>query len=161
MAEFGSDPAKAVEQRIASDQMEYLREHSDVCAEGNVVGLVWVRYHDDEWQAVKYGGKHRFQSRVRGVVLEEDAALSWFVENPVTVRPLAEAASWSHPDGIWGDVEDQDVFTDADRCFWCGHSEYTVSLTESQTTEQGRCDFCPDCLESWEQTGEIADTLEA
>jgi hypothetical protein len=151
-----SESVEIVEQRIANDQMEYLRDNSDVCAEGNVVGLMWVRYHDDEWQAVEYGGKHRLQSRVRGVVLEVDDALSWFVTNPVTLRPTGEAATRGYSEGIWADVEEQDVFTDADRCFWCGQSEYTVSLTESQTTDQGRCEFCSDCLESWQRAGEIS-----
>lgn len=160
MAESDDGSAEAIEHRIANDQMEYLREHSDVCAVGNVVRLMWVRYHGGEWQAVEYGGNHRLQKRVRGVGFEEGDALNWFVENPVTLRPSAEAASWSRPEGIWGDVEDQDVFTDAERCFWCGQSEHAVSLTESQTIEQGVCSFCPDCLESWEQAGEIANTLE-
>jgi hypothetical protein len=157
---MNDESVEVVEQRIANDQMEYLREHSDVCAVGNVVGLMWVRFHDGEWQAVEYGGKHRLHERVRGVVFEADDALNWFVENPVTLRPSAEAASWSRPEGVWGDVEDQDVFTAAERCFWCGQSEHAVSLTESQTTNQGACNFCPDCLESWERAGEIAETPE-
>jgi hypothetical protein len=151
---------EAVEQRIAHDQMEYLREHSEVCAVGNVVGLMWVRFHDGKWQAVEYGGKHRLQKRVRGVVFEEDDALNWFVDNPVTLRPLVEAASWSRPEGVWTDVEEQDVFADAERCFWCGQSEHAVSLIVSQTTDQGVCSFCPDCFESWEQAGELTETLE-
>jgi hypothetical protein len=157
----GDSALSQIEQRIAKDQMEYLREHSDVCAEGNVVGLMWVRYHDDEWQAVKYGGKHRLHDRVKGVALEIEDALRWFIENPVTIRPSVEAAAWSQPDGIWGDVEDQDVFTNAERCFWCGKSEHSVSLGEYRTAEQGVCDFCPDCLESWERAGEIVEMLEA
>lgn len=161
MAESDDGSAEAGEHRIANDQMEYLREHSDVCAEGNVVGLMWVRYHGGEWQAVEYGGKHRLQKRVRGVVFGEDDALNWFVGNPVTLRPSAEAASWSRPEGVWADVEDQGVFTDAERCFWCGQSEHAVSLNTFQTTDQGVCDFCPDCRESWERAGEITDTLEA
>jgi hypothetical protein len=79
----------------------------------------------------------------------------------VTLRPTGEAATRGHSDGIWADVEKQDVFTDADRCFWCGHSEPSVSLTESQTADQGVCSFCSDCLESWQRAGEISDTLEA
>jgi hypothetical protein len=157
---MNDESVEAVEQRIANDQMKYLRDNSNVCAEGNVVGLMWIRYYDDEWQAVEYGGKHRLQNRVRGVVFGEDDTLDWFIDNPVTLRPTAEAATRGHPDGVWGDVEEQDVFTDADRCFWCGQSESSVSLTESQTTEQGRCDFCPDCLESWQRAGEITDIPE-
>lgn len=156
-----SESVGIVEQRIATDQMEYLRDNPDVCAEGDVVGLMWMRYHDDEWQAVEYGGKHRLQARVRGVVFGEDDALDWFVRNPVTLRPTAAAGTRGHSDGIWADVEDQDVFTEADRCFWCGQSESSVSLTESQTADQGVCNFCPDCLESWERAGETIAIPEA
>lgn len=146
-----------IEQRIATDQMEYLRKHSDVCAKGSVTGLIWIRYCDGEWQAVAYGGQHRLQRRVRGVLLEEDNALSWLINNPVSILPVAKAGAGIHSDSVWSNAEDQDVFRNANRCFWCGKSEHVVSLTESQTTEQGACSFCPDCLESWQRAGEIAD----
>ena len=144
---------------IASDLIEYLRENQGVCANIHVQG--WIRFHDGEWQAARYlGGKDRLNSYVAGDVLDESAVLDWFVSMPVTFTPESEAFRWAPSEQtVWEDADRQDVFTDRERCFWCGESERNRSLEAYETTEDGECLLCPDCYESWAKANQIVEPV--
>lgn len=145
-----------VEQRIADELLSFLRENPDVCGWGSTTGYSWFAFADGEWRAVTYGGPHRLSRYVRGVVLDEARARKWVLRNPVNLIPAAEAGTYNAENrSVWGLAEEQDVFADADRCFWCGASERAEELTRHETTEQGVCAFCADCLESWGRADEI------
>lgn len=154
-----SDPELSeTERQIAEDQMQYLRDNPDVCAEGSVTGCVWMRYADGEWRGVNHEtSRHRLRSRIRGTVFDRDEALRWFLNNPVTIRPVGSAGSQGE---VWDDTDEQDVFTDAERCYWCGASERSVDLDVYRTVEQGECRFCSDCRDSWDRADELADGSE-
>ena len=149
----------ATTESIARDLLDYLREHPDVCAEGNVHGWRWLRFVDGEWRAAKYGGKHRLKRFVDGEILDEEAARAWLESKPVTLIPATEAYLWGPSEAtVWEDADEQDAFTDSDRCFWCGSSERSVALDRFETAEDGECLLCPECEESWERAGEIVAT---
>lgn len=145
------------EREIASDLLEYLRENPGVCAEGNVHGWRWVRFHDGDWQAAKYyDGNDRLKDYVVGDVLDESTVLDWLVSKPATLIPGSGAYLWGPSDHtVWEEADEQDVFTDHDRCFWCGGSEQTNNLKAYETTEDGECLLCQDCHESWEKADQI------
>lgn len=157
MRKDSRDPDTA--ESIVDDLLAYLRENPDVCAAGNVNGWRWVRYHDGEWQATRYGGQHRLSRYVDGTVLEADEARRWLTTNPVELIPAADAIQWGPSEtSVWEDAADQDVFTDAERCFWCGQSERSVALEGYETTDHGECDLCSECHDSWEKAGELAES---
>lgn len=147
---------------IAEDLADYLRDHPEVCAEGNVNGWRWIRYHDGDWQATRYyDGTNRLREYVVGDVLDEETVLRWLESKPVTLVPLAEAHLWApREQTVWDDATEQDVFTDRDRCWWCGASERTHDLTEYETTSDGECLLCPSCHESWDKAGELKTEVE-
>lgn len=148
--------ARASSRSVAEDLMNYLRETRGVCAEGNVHGWRWIRFASGEWQATKYGGQHRLEQYVQGEILDEEAVLNWLVSKPVQIIPCSKAYLWRPKDEtVWKDADDQDVFEDASRCFYCGESARSADLQLYETTEQGECLFCNDCHESWERAGEI------
>lgn len=144
---------------IALDTRSYLRENPGVCARGNAHGITWIRFNDGEWRGTKYSEGNDHHSRgeyVIGCDLDADGVLQWLVDKPVELIPSSEAYLWSPKDHtVWEEAGHQDVFTEHDRCFWCGDSERTVTLTTYETTDQGVCSFCPDCYESWNRAGEI------
>lgn len=149
-------PPSPSEKSVAQDLMEYLRNTEGVCAEGSVNGWRWVRFKDGEWQAVKYGGKHRLSDFVEGEVLNSETVLEWLVEKPAQIIPVSEAYRWSpKEETIWEDAAAQDVFEDVPRCFYCGGSENALDLQLYETVEQGECLFCDGCHGSWESAGEI------
>ena len=144
------------EQDIADDQLEYLRENPGVCAWGSTTGYVWLRHSEGQWLAATRGGAHRLIRYVRGQIFDEAEARQWLVSNPATMIPADDAGIYhDEDDSIWDDANEQDVFTDARRCFWCGVSEWSADLTVHETTDHGECDFCEDCRESWERAGEL------
>lgn len=149
-----SQSTTLTERKIAKDLADYLREYPGACANGNVHGWAWIRFHDGEWQATRYySGSDRLKSYVEGEVLDEDAVLDWLVSKPVEIIPTSEATLWGPSETtVWEDADEQDVFTDRDRCYWCGGSERTHDLTEYETVENGDCLLCSDCHESWENT---------
>lgn len=139
---------------IAADQMAYLRENPGVCADVSIHAgnHPWVRYHDGEWQYAKFGD----YGRIEGKVLDAETVQRLFAGNPVTLEPVSEAYQWRAADRtVWEHAAEQDVFTDFDRCFWCGHSERTRDLTEYETTEDGDCLLCEDCYESFDKHDQI------
>lgn len=147
---------------IARNQFDYLQEHPGVCADGNVNGWQWLRHYDGEWRVATFGGPHQLSSKVRGAVFSDGNALGWLISNPVTLIPAHDAGSYRHGvTSVWESADEQDVFTDRTRCFWCGVSERTRGLAAYQTTEQGVCHFCPGCHDSWERDGEIVGPIEA
>lgn len=134
------------ERGIARDLLDYLRANPGVCAEGNVHGWRWVRYHDGEFHATTYGGDDRQNSYVSGEVLDEDAAVSWLTSKPVSLLPASEAYQWRPSDEtVWEDADEQDVFRDYDRCWFCGGSERDHDLTEYETVEDGDLTLYSDC----------------
>lgn len=143
---------------IAHDQAEYLAVTDGVCAEGNVRGWRWVRFHNGEWQAAKYHeGRDRLKDYVVGDVLDESRVLEWLVAKPVTILPQSQAYLWGPSEAtVWEDAVDQDVYTDHDRCHWCGCSERTHDLEAYETKSDGECLLCSDCHDSWSRAGEIA-----
>lgn len=147
---------RVTHESIARDLMEYLRENPDVCAEGNVIGWRWVRYADGEWRAIDYGGQDRLKFHVRGAVLEPETVREWLANKPVTLCPASEACRLrSGETTVWEDADQQDVFTDCERCFYCGQSDRSVGLECYETTDDGNCLLCSDCHEQWERAGEI------
>lgn len=158
-----ADTAKAgtvSERSIASDLLEYLQNNPGVCANGNVHGWAWIRYHDGDWQATRYASSSdRLKSYVVGDVLDEEAVLDWLESKPVSLIPATEAYLWRPAEEtVWEDADEQDVFADYDRCFWCGGSERTHELSVYQTVENGECKLCPSCRESWDSADEIVRT---
>ncbi|WP_176548353.1 hypothetical protein [Natrinema sp. CBA1119] len=150
------DEPEPTHESIARDLMDYLRENPGVCAEGNVHGWRWVRYTDGEWRAADYGGEHRLSRYVGGTTLEPNAVEQWLAGKPVTLLPVSEAYQWGPSDTtVWQDAAEQDVFTDADRCFYCGQSDRSVTLERYETTDEGECLFCADCHEQWGRADEI------
>lgn len=142
---------------VAEDLIDYLRKTEGVCAEGNVHGWRWIQFVDGEWQAVKYGGKHRLKGYIDGAILDHETVLSWMMQKPVQIIPCSEAYLWTPKDAtVWEDADAQHVFSDVSRCFYCGESEQATDLDLYETTNQGKCLFCSDCHSSWEQAGEIA-----
>lgn len=156
--EKGSGESVAgIERQIAEDMMEYVRSHPEVCADGRSHGYSNLRWHGGEWQVVKIGGfKHRRAHYLTGVVYDDETALDWFIRQPVRIVPQAEMATWINGgEDLWGKVEDHDVFSDGNRCFWCGNSGRNVELTTHLTVAQGDCDFCSDCFDVWDKQNEI------
>lgn len=117
-----------------------------------VSGIGWaspfVRYDDGEWQWTNYGEN----GRVEGRVLDESRVGDLVDSKPIQLLDYSEAVGGLTDDGptVWADADEQDVFTDFDRCFWCGQSERQTDLTEYETTEDGDCLLCEDCHESWD-----------
>lgn len=147
------DGAEATPRTIAEDLAEYLQETPDVCVDGSVNGWAWLRFVDGEWRAVQYSSDpDRLRSFVEGTVFDRSQALDWLVSNPAQPVPVTDAGSFTDGDAsIWQDADEQDVWTDRDRCAWCGHSDRTRDLTLYETTENGECRLCEDCHESWGQ----------
>lgn len=144
---------------IARDIVEYLRENPDVCADISVSAgcFPWVRFHDGDWQMVQYG-----QHRIEGRVIEEQAVVGYIETNPTDLLLVSEAYQWGPKEKTaWEEADEQDVFTDADRCFWCGESENSVALGFYETLEDGDTHLCPECFESWDRAGEIVGEVEA
>jgi len=139
---------------IAGDQMDYLREQSGVCADVSIVAgnQPWIRFHGGEWQYAKFGDN----GRIEGKTLDAETVQRLFAENPVRLEPVSEAFRWRPADRtVWEHAAEQDVFTDRDRCFWCGHSERDRDLTEYETAEDGDCLLCAGCHESWDNQDQI------
>lgn len=134
---------------IARDQADYLRENPGVTAKGNVHGWRWVRHVDGEWRALKTGDTHRLPKYLEGAVLDEDSVIQWLTSKPVTCVPSATAGDYQFDPSAWAAADVQDVFTDHDRCWWCGGSERDHELTEYETRDHGRCLLCTDCVEPW------------
>lgn len=151
----------ALEQQIAKDQMDYLRDHPSICAMGGAYGHNYVRYQDGDWQAVQTGElQHRLSDYLSGKELDQEDALEWFQNRPVELRPCSMAAEWiSNADNLWEKVNEQDVFSDVNRCFWCGISANQTTLKTYQTTDQGICDFCSECYEAWDKQNEIREPI--
>lgn len=149
--------ADRVTRSIAEHQRKYLRDHFEVCAEGGTYGYSRLRHVDGEWHALQIGDReHRLPEYLTGRRFSEETALSWLINRPVTLKPVASSAEWlSTAPNVWAKAKRQDVFTDADRCFWCGDSENTADLSAHVTTEQGTQRFCVDCFETWDEQGEI------
>jgi len=144
---------------IARDLLAYLRENPGVCAYGSVTGYIWLRYYDGEWQAATYGGQHRLSNYVDGQVFDEKTALSWLERNPAEPIPLSKAGSRNETT-VWQATDEQDVFADVDRCFWCGESERSTGLATEATHDHGEIDLCADCRASWADAGELVDDRE-
>jgi len=149
-----SSKEAVTEKDIAKDLLKYLRENPGVCARANGTSSHCLRYNNGEWQLVKYGGKHRLRKYVDGNVLDPEDARKWIEINPISLIPTA-TAPYGKRRKIWTEAHEQGVFADVDRCQWCGESEHTVDLELYETTDQGKCNFCPDCHSSWDRAGEI------
>lgn len=143
---------------LISDRIAYLKEQTGVCAEGSVNGYVWIRYVDGEWRGVRYGGQHRRRSYVDGTVFDEDDVRRWMENNPVRVIPVRDATVGVHADtDVWEDAAAQDVFSDADRCFWCGVSDTSAETHVAlyETIEHGEIHLCDECKPIWDDAGEL------
>lgn len=118
-------------------------------------GFPFIRYHDGEWQWADYEFS---QNRVKGRVLEEDRVREIVDGHSFHLLDTNEAIAGLTDDGptIWEDADEQDVFTDYDRCFWCGQSERSRELDRYETTEDGECLLCPECHDSFNECGQIA-----
>jgi len=150
---------RATRASIAEDELQYLQENPTVCAEGNVNGWRWLRYHDGEWQATDYGGPHRLTSYVNGKVLTREEAKKWLKTKPIKRIPTSEAYQWKPKDKtVWEEAEEQEVFKDVQRCFYCGKSENAVSLSNEETTDHGELDLCKDCKGAWNRSGELEES---
>lgn len=159
MSTIASPTPRSIAKAIA----DYLRTHAGVCAEGNANGIRWLRYHDDEWQAVTYStSSDRSREYVEGEVYTEEKAIEWLTSKPATLMPQSDAGSrLSTDDSVWDDVARQAVFGDTARCFYCGDSEEAATLTTYQTVEDGECSLCEECAGLWKDAGEIVDTVAA
>jgi len=145
------------EHDIALDQLEYLKTTGNVCANGSTTGWTWVRYHDGDWQALRFATEAVHTSEyVHGEVWDRQRVVDWLVGNPVTMHPQSTAYRWS-PDSntVWDYADEQDAFTDRDRCVWCGHSDRTRSLGEYETVDDGTVTLCEDCRDDWGRAGEL------
>lgn len=156
---MSSDTQQHVSERdIAEDLAKYLRENPGVCADVSIAAgnHPWIRYHDSAWQFARYGEQGRAKGRVEGKVLNEESVVDLLAANPVNLKPVSEAYQWKPADEtVWEDASEQDVFTNRDRCYWCGVSDRTKDLTRYETTEDGKCSLCADCHESWDRADQI------
>lgn len=148
---------RVTHESIAADLAEYVREHPGVCADVSVSAgnHPWVRFTDDEWRLARYG----HMDRVEGAVLDEEDVIELFAVNPVNIIPTSEAFLLQSDDTVWEDADEQDVFTDANRCFWCGDSERDTTLGLYDTVEDGECYLCDACRETWDSEGELVATV--
>lgn len=96
------------EQKIASDQLDYLRENESVCANISVRAgrHPWVRWNGSMYEIVE---KATRWGALEVTACEKDALLNLFAENPVHIKP-AERATCSPPDSgrrnVWEMVDE-------------------------------------------------------
>lgn len=144
------EPARA----LAESVVDALREYDGACIQINFapIGYPYIRYVEGEWRRVE---RRRFD-RVEGRVIDEEDVVDLAAEHSVTFY-AAEYTTGLTDAGpsVWELADEQDVFTDRDRCCWCGASDRTASIEAYETTEDGTCLLCEDCHESWEKSGEI------
>lgn len=94
------------EQEIALDQLAYLRENPDTCAQVSVhVGRhPWVRWNGEQYEIAEVSGVGNLE--VEPCIADD--LLNLFAENPVHVKPRAKA-TFSPPEpgaaNIWDRVE--------------------------------------------------------
>jgi hypothetical protein len=152
-----SNQENQTERAIASYLLEYLKNNDEVCADGNANGWTWIRYEAGDWQAVRFSrSDDTLKSYVVGDVLDEATVMDWLVSKPATIIPQRQAYLWGPSENtVWELADEQDVFEDYERCFWCGDSERNQTIKSYQTTENGECSLCPECRDSWASAGEI------
>lgn len=150
------DGEEATSESVRDDIFQYMKESPDITADGSVNGYGWVRYCDGAWRAVNTGGKHRRSGYVYGRELSDVEMKDWLDSNPVKLLASSDAYRHKHAElTIWEKVERQGVFTDADRCFWCGVSESNTELTVEEAVEHGEIHLCGECRPVWEKQDEI------
>lgn len=150
--------ASEAEKSLIENLVQVLRNTEQACAKnGSIHGWSWVRYHNDEWQAIRYNRKtDKKKSVINATTLTEDELKDWLAENPVSFMIQSEASLYdSTAESVWEEAAEQHVFDDVDRCFYCGYSEITHALSDYKTTDDGTCTLCPDCHTQWENAGEI------
>ncbi|MFC4553600.1 MULTISPECIES: hypothetical protein [Halorussus] len=134
-----------------------LREHDDHCIRVGGYGDAYpfVRYHAEtgEWRWADY----ERQRRVAGRILDESTVVEIVAAKHISLVAVENAVGGLTDDGptVWEDADAQDVFSEFDRCFWCGGSERTHDLARYETTEDGECLLCSDCYESFDDSGQI------
>lgn len=145
------------EHDIALDQLAYLKDTSGVCARGSSTGWTWLRYHCDEWRAVRYATEsEHLRDYLHGQVLTAEQAGNWLADNPATIEPVADAKRWSQSSNtIWETAERQGVFRDATRCSWCGECDENRTINVFESTGDGTVSLCKSCEESWDRAGEL------
>ena len=90
----------SVEERIAVDQMAYLRDNPDVCAEGSVTGWMWVCFSSGDWIAEKNMPGHTPDCEVE-VLHDRETVVSWFEANPVEMIPVTDAGGFLKRGNVW------------------------------------------------------------
>lgn len=153
---MGDDTDAVTDESIAREMMGVLREMPGGCASmPPAASFRWVRHVDGEWRAVRY--EQQKWGYITGEVWDDEEAESFFAASPTTIIPADDARRMSaHETTVWEEAEEQDVFTDHDRCFWCGVSERDEEPTLYETTEDGECLLCDDCHEHWNREDQIA-----
>jgi len=139
---------------IARDLADYLQEHPSVCADVSVHAgnHPWVRCVDGEWRRAQFGK----YDRIEGSVLDRETVVDLFASNPVRRVPVEDAYVLREDSGtVWEHASEQDVFSDRDRCKWCGYSSRTRDLSLYETVADGDCLLCEDCSDEWERAGEL------
>ena len=150
-----TEDESATVESIAQDIREYMRGAPDITATGSTMHWYWVRYKNGEWRGLRTGGKHRLGDYLHGRTFTDEEFLEWQLNNPVNLLPSDEASHGREDESIWAKADTQGVFTDKDRCFWCGHDEDNVALTEEQAVEHGEILLCGECRPTWEKQDEI------
>jgi hypothetical protein len=146
----------ATTESVRDDICEYLEGSPDVTAEGSLHGWRWVRWVDGDWRVVNSGGKHRLNKYLYGKVVTPGEIKGWLLSNPVQLHATCDAYrhdGCEHP--VWEAVERQSVFTDENRCFWCGVSESHSTLNSETAVEHGDIHLCNDCRPAWVKQDEL------
>lgn len=156
----GITPAR---RRIAEAVVDVLKRDDNACIQIQFAPLGWpyVRYHDGVFQWIT---RDSLYNRIEGEVVGEEELLGEIAQHGIMMYGESETHAGLSDSGptVWELTDEQDVFTDRDRCFWCGGSDRTHDLSQYKTVEDGVCWLCPDCHESWETADEIvAEVTEA
>lgn len=98
------DPA-VIETQLAMDQLEYLREHEDVCAALSIhVGHhPYVRYDGEKYLVAENMGYGEIE--VQHMTAEN--LVTTFADNPVDLRPVQDVTD-GNGDPMWDRVENTD-----------------------------------------------------
>jgi hypothetical protein len=148
--------------QIAQDMVEYIKQNRGVCGEIRQAHNLWIRFAGGDWQAVKYTrSSDRLRSYIVGNTPPREDVVELCSKNGVVVLPVSDAGYRQKDSPIWDAVEKQGVFNDVARCFWCGCSEAERELQSYETVEDGVCNLCNSCEESWRSAGEIVEVAQS
>lgn len=144
---------------IAEHLTSYLESNLGVCADLNAVHG-WLRARDGEWQIVRYAGS-RPNDCVKARTVDREQAVNLLEDSPSSLEPVAEAGVYNSEGlSVWDHAEDQDAFSDRERCYWCGHSDRSREIRRYETVDDGECPLCEECHDYWEASGEIVATVQ-